>query len=177
MTQLPTEEATRLRSERRIRALGIVRAKGPKQPVEPTDVGLVGEEAVVEGVKGKWRVDPEAVERVRAAPFAGRTALLSPFDRLTYDRRRSMDLFDFEYILEMYKPVDKRRWGFFALPILHHDQLIGKADVIADRKAGVLRVNAIHEDVKHTKAMTAGVNAEIADLAAWLELPIERAAA
>jgi uncharacterized protein YcaQ len=177
---LPTvteAEATRIRGERRLTSLGIARVKGPQQPLEPTDVGSVGEEAVVEGVKGKWRVDPAAVERVRSQPFRGRTALLSPFDRLSYDRKRSLDLFDFEYVLEMYKPVDKRRWGFFALPILHHDQLIGKADITADRKAGILRVNAVHEDVKFSKAMTDGVKAEIADLATWLDLPIERSAA
>jgi hypothetical protein len=166
------EEAARIRSERRLRSLGIARAKGRAMPLEPTSVGGVGEEAVVEGVKGTWRVDPAALVRVRSQPFTGRTALLSPFDRLSYDRTRSQDLFDFEYVLEMYKPLEKRRWGFFALPILHHDELIGKADLTADRKAGVLRVNAIHQDVPFTKAMTAGVNAEIADLAAWLELPL-----
>jgi uncharacterized protein YcaQ len=170
---LDADEAARIRGERRLRALGIARVKGPQMPLEPTDVGSVGEEAVVEGTKGTWRVDPEAVERVRTQPFRGRTALLSPFDRLTYDRKRSQELFDFEYVLEMYKPAAKRRWGFFALPILHADQVIGKADVIADRKAGVLRVNAIHEDIKHTKAMTDGINAEIADLATWLTLDVE----
>ena len=72
----------------------------------------------------------------------------------------------------MYKPAAKRRWGYFALPILHGDQMIGKADVIADRKAGVLRVNAIHHDVKPTRAMTDGIRREIADLAAWLELTV-----
>jgi hypothetical protein len=117
-------------------------------------------------------VDPDAVERVRTQPFTGRTALLSPFDRLTYDRKRALELWDFEYTLEMYKPVTQRRWGFFALPVLHHDQLIGKADLTADRKAGVLRINAIHQDVKFTKAMTAAVNAEIADLATWLGLAV-----
>ena len=174
---LPTlteDAATRIRGERRLRSLGIARVKGPQQPLEPTDVGSVGDEAVVEGVKGTWRVDPEAVRRVRSEAFTGRTALLSPFDRLIYDRKRSLELFDFEYVLEMYKPVDKRRWGFYALPILHHDQLIGKADLSADRKAGVLRVNAIHQDVKHTKAMTDGVRAETADLANWLQLTISR---
>ncbi|RPH32414.1 MAG: winged helix-turn-helix domain-containing protein [Chloroflexi bacterium] len=174
---LPTvsdEEAFRIRGERRLKSLGIARVKGPQMPLEPTNVGSVGEEAVVEGVKGTWRVDPEAVDRVRTQPVSGRTALLSPFDRLTYDRKRSLELFDFEYILEMYKPVEKRRWGFFALPILHEEQVIGKADLTADRKAGVLRVNAIHQDVKHTKAMTDGIKAEIADLASWLQLSIFR---
>ena len=44
----------------------------------------------------------------------------------------------------MYKPKDKRRWGYFALPVLHNDQLVGKLDAIVDRKAKVLRVDAIH---------------------------------
>ena len=50
----------------------------------------------------------------------------------------------------MYKPAAKRRWGYFALPILHGDQLVGKLDAAADRKASVLRVHAIHEDVRFT---------------------------
>src|SRR4029079_17706755 len=98
------------------------------------------------------------------------TALLSPFDRLIYDRKRAVELFDFEYTLEMYKPAAKRRWGYFALPILHGDRLVGKLDAIADRKAGVLRVNAIHEDVRFTRAIAKAVHAELEDLAAWLGL-------
>jgi uncharacterized protein YcaQ len=70
----------------------------------------------------------------------------------------------------MYKPAAKRRWGYFALPILHGDRLVGKVDTVADRKASVLRVNAIHEDVKFTRVMTKSVNAELVDLAAWLGL-------
>jgi uncharacterized protein len=70
----------------------------------------------------------------------------------------------------MYKPKDKRRWGYFALPVLQGDRLVGKLDVTADRKAGTLVVNAIHEDVSFTNAMTAAVRAEIRDLAAWLGL-------
>ena len=83
-----------------------------------------------------------------------------------------MDLFDFEYILEMYKPKDERRWGYFALPVLHGDRLVGKLDATADRKAGTLVINAIHEDVRFTKAITASVRAEIDDLAAWLGLDV-----
>ena len=79
-------------------------------------------------------------------------------------------MFDFEYTLEMYKPAAKRRWGYYALPILHEDRLIGKLDAAADRKASVLRVNAIHEDVKFTRAITKGVRAELDDLASWLGL-------
>ena len=70
----------------------------------------------------------------------------------------------------MYKPAAKRRWGYFALPILHDDRLVGKVDATADRKAAVLRVNAIHEDVKFTRAMTKAVQAELDDLASWLGL-------
>ena len=138
-------------------------------PIEPVDVGDVGEPAVVEGVKGEWRIDTTAL----GDGFEGRTALLSPFDRLVYDRRRALELFDFEYTLEMYKPAAKRRWGYYALPVLHDDRLVGKVDAAADRKAGVLRVHAIHEDVKFTRAMTQAVRAELADLASWLELRIE----
>ena len=167
---VPREEALAVRNERRLRALGIARAKRPAMPMEPVDVGDAGEPAVVEGVAGTWRVDPEALDR----PFAGRTALLSPFDRLIHDRSRTADLFAFEYVLEMYKPAAKRRWGYYALPILHHDRLVGKLDATADRKAGVLRVNAVHPDVRFTRAITAGVDTEIAALASWLGLTVER---
>jgi uncharacterized protein len=160
------EEAERIKNERRLGSLGIARAKGPKMPIEPIDVGEAGEPAVVEGTKGEWRVDPAAVRD----DFKGRTALLSPFDRLIYDRARALELFDFEYTLEMYKPAAKRRWGYFALPILHGDRLVGKLDAAADRKAGALRVNAIHEDVKFTRTMTKAVQAELQDLASWLGL-------
>ena len=139
-------------------------------PMEPIHVGEAGEPAVVEGVKGEWRVDPRYLDD----GFEGRTALLSPFDRLVHDRVRTEDLFDFEYTLEMYKPAAKRRWGYFALPILHGDRLVGKLDAAADHKASVLRVNAIHEDVRFTRAMAAAVRKEIDDLAVWLGLAVER---
>jgi uncharacterized protein YcaQ len=168
--EIPTaEEATRIRNERRLRALGIARAKGTKMPIEPVDVGDAGESAEVEGTVGEWRVDPEALGR----DFEGRTALLSPFDRLAYDRLRAQELFDFEYALEMYKPAAKRRWGYFALPVLHEDRLVGKVDATADRKRGVLEVQAVHEDVKFTRARVKAVSAELEQLAAWLGLEVQ----
>ncbi|PRY38717.1 DNA glycosylase AlkZ-like family protein [Umezawaea tangerina] len=165
---LPRDEAKRVRDERRLRALGIARARTTALPVEPADVAEAGEQAVVEGVRGTWRVDPALLGQ----PFSGRAALLSPFDRLVHDRKRAVELFGFDYQLEMYKPAAKRRWGYFALPVLHGDALVGKLDATADRKGGVLRVDAVHEDVPFDRATTAAVRAEIEDLARWLELDL-----
>jgi uncharacterized protein len=160
------DEAERIKNERRLRSLGIARAKATKMPIEPVHVGEAGVPAIVEGVAGEWRVDPEALDR----EFEGRTALLSPFDRLAYDRARAEQVFDFEYVLEMYKPKDKRRWGYFALPVLHEDRLVGKVDATADRKRSVLEVHAVHEDVPFTPIVREAVHAELGDLASWLGL-------
>ena len=133
-------------------------------------MGDAGEPAVVEGVRGKWRVDPAQLGQ----PFYGRAALLSPFDRLVLDRKRMAELFEFDYILEMFKPAAKRRWGYYALPILYGDQLVGKLDATADRKAGELRVDAMHEDHDWSFAVRDAVDAEIDDLARWLDLHLAR---
>ena len=148
----PVDEARRLLDERRLRSLGIARAKGTKLPLEPVDVGEAGEPAVVEGVRGQWRVDPAQLGQ----PFAGRAALLSPFDRLLADRKRMSEIFEFDYILEMYKPAGARMWGYYALPILYGDRLVGKLDATADRKEGELRVAAIHRDVPFTQGHDRG---------------------
>jgi uncharacterized protein YcaQ len=166
----PHDEAVRLRNERRLRSLGIARARTTQSPVEPWDVGDGGEPAEVESTPGEWRVDPERLAGLHDTSCSGRTALLSPFDRLVHDRPRARELFGFEYVLEMYKPKSERRWGYYALPILHGDRLIGKLDAKADRKAGRLEVYAIHEDIRFTKAMRTGVQTTVAHLAAWLGL-------
>ena len=163
-TAVPAQEAVRARDKRRLRALGIARGRGAECPVEPNDVGEAGEPAVIEGVSGEWRVDPEQLGR----PFQGRAALLSPLDRLVFDRQRMVDLFEFDYALEMYKPADQRKWGYWAMPVLFGDRLVGKVDATTNRKTRVLRVDAVHEDVRFTKAMAAAVDSEIADLTAWL---------
>ena len=162
--------ASGLRAERRLRSLGIARAKGTAVPGEPLVVGEAGEPAVVEGVPGEWRVDRDLLGR----PFEGRAALLSPLDRLVIDRKRLAELFAFDYSLEMYKPAAKRRWGYYALPILYGDDLVGKLDATADRKTGELRVDAVHEDHAWSSAVRAAVEAEIADLARWLDLVLVR---
>jgi uncharacterized protein YcaQ len=168
------EEAVRLRAERRLSALGIARAKAPRTPNEPDHVGTVGVEARVEGVRGTWRVDPAYVDGGSGREFAPRAALLSPFDRLVFDRRRLGELFGFDYVLEMYKPVAERRWGYYALPVLVGDRLIGKLDATAEPAEGVLRVDALHEDEPLAGVERDLVEAEIEDLARWLGLEVMR---
>jgi uncharacterized protein YcaQ len=163
---VPLPEAMRIRDERRLRSLGLARAKGPECPVEPVDVAAAGEPAVIDGVRGEWRVDAEQLDR----EFAGRVALLSPLDRLVYDRKRMVDIFDFDYQLEMYKPAAKRRWGYFALPVLDGDQLVGKVDATADPGHGILRVAAVHEDGRWSRRRADAVREEIVALARWLRL-------
>jgi uncharacterized protein len=155
MPLVPADVAHKIRDEKRLRYLGVAR---------PHMVGEAGTPAEVDGTPGIWRVDPEAT----AEAFEGRTALLSPFDRLIHNRARAKELFDFEYYLEMYKPKDKRRWGYFALPVLHHDQLVGKVDATADRKASLLNVHAVHPDMRFTRSITAAVHAELKAMAQWL---------
>ncbi|MDX6310263.1 MAG: uncharacterized protein QOI06_3309 [Nocardioidaceae bacterium] len=166
---VPAEEARQLRDRRRLASLGIARSKGPLCPAERLDVGEAGESAVIDGVRGSWRVDPKQLGQ----GFRGRAALLSPLDRLVVDRKRIAEIFEFDYFLEMYKPAAKRRWGYYALPILYGDRLVGKLDALADRPTGILRVNAIHEDVEFTNAMRAAIEREVRSLARWLQLEIE----
>jgi uncharacterized protein YcaQ len=73
-----------------------------------------------------------------------RTTLLSPFDSLVWDRRRAMGLFGFELQLEAYTPAPKRRYGYFSLPILYRDQLVGRLDPKAERKTGCFIIKALH---------------------------------
>ncbi len=163
---VPLPEAARRRDERRLQSLGLARAKAAKQPMEPVHVGEAGEPAEVEGVPGTWRVDPAQLGQ----ELEPRVALLSPFDRLLHDRKRLQELFGFEYVLEMYKPAASRRWGYYALPVLAGDRLVGKLDATADRKAGTLAINALHWDGEPTRKVRSAVEDEIDALAAWLAL-------
>ncbi|MGC3995076.1 MAG: crosslink repair DNA glycosylase YcaQ family protein [Propionicimonas sp.] len=165
---VPREEAVAERDRRRLAALGIARARATRTPVEPNGVGEAGEPAIVEGVRGRWRVDPAQLDQ----PFRGRVALLSPLDRLVFDRARTADLFAFDYQLEMYKPAAARRWGYWALPVLDGEDLVGKVDATTDRELGELVVHAVHEDGEWTRARRSAVHDELASLAAWLRVDL-----
>jgi uncharacterized protein len=167
---LPLEEAKRIRDERRLRSQGVVPLQTPDLPAETTRIGDAGADATIEGVKGKWRVDLAALDQ----DFSGRTALLSPFDGLIRDRKRMLELFEFDYALEMYKPAAKRRWGYYALPILHGERLVGKVDATANHDRGTLDVHAIHEDAPFTAEIAEAVDGELENLARWLGLDVSR---
>jgi uncharacterized protein YcaQ len=153
-------DAEAINARRQLRSLGLVRIGSP------IDLGEVGLETTIDGVRGRWRVEPDLLDR----PFVGRTALLAPFDRLVYDRATTQMLFDFEHRLEIYVPAAKRRWGYYVLPALNGDRLVGRVDARTDRSAGVLRVPALHLQPGATDDDHAAISAELDDLAAWLRL-------
>lgn len=160
----PVDQARRLLDRRVLSSLGVGRGTGR---ADQETVGEAGIPCRVQDTDGEWRLDPAALE-LEAETFEPRAALLSPFDRLVHDRDRARELFGFEYLLEMYKPAAKRRWGYFALPILYGDALVGKLDAKLDRKAKVLRVNAIHQDGVWAPEVADAVDEEIGALADWL---------
>lgn len=131
--------------------------------------GLVEEVAVVdrgERVKGKWYVRAEDAAVLdepgrETEPFC---RLLSPFDNLICDRGRTELVWGFEYRIEIYVPKDKRRWGYYVLPILLGDRLIGRVDTALDKAQGCLSVLSVHAE---QKAPAAGdrVAEAVADLA------------
>jgi uncharacterized protein YcaQ len=86
--------------------------------------------------KGEWIAHPDASDE----PVDSRVTLLSPFDRLVHDRDRAEKLFDFHYRLEMYVPAAKREYGYYVLPILVGDELVGRVEPRFDRKTRKLAV-------------------------------------
>src|SRR6476620_10120535 len=118
----------------------------------------------VEGLPGRWVAHRDLLETT----FRGRTTLLSPFDDLISDRERTERLFDFRFRLEIYVPKAKREFGYFVLPILRGERLIGRIDPLYDRKAGVLSVNAIYSEHVVTPSDWPPAKHAIDELAAWL---------
>ena len=130
---LPWPEAERLHAERRFRALG------------------------VRSEKGRWLAHPDATD----GTVPDRATLLSPFDRLIHDRARTHALWDFFYRLEMYVPKAKREYGYYVLPLLVGDELVGRAEPVFDTKKRTLRLHGAWGD-------TSRLDEAVRGLAAWL---------
>jgi uncharacterized protein len=160
-------EAERMLNERRLRAAGIAKQKSPWTPV-----GDAGEPATIEGSDKKWRVDPEVL-RSLDDDEGGRVAFLNPYDGMLFDRPRLREIFDFDYVLEQFKPKPKRKYGFFAHPILMGDRFIGMLEAEVDRERDALVVAAVHEFLPFDPEEDEIVRVEIADLGEWLGVDVQ----
>lgn len=161
-TELTEADAASALAERRLRALGIARAKS-----RWSGVGVAGEEATVAGSSWKFRVDPEAVTALDTDP-GGRVAILNPYDGMLFDRPRLQELFGFSYVLEQFKPKAERRYGYFAHPILIGDRFAGLLDAEHRAADGTLVVTAVHELDAWEPEEHDMVRHEISELADWL---------
>ena len=137
---VPVAEARRLRDEKRFRALGVKLERGR----------LIAHPEVVDGSVGN------------------RVTFLSPFDRLVHDRDRAEALWGFHYRLEMYVPKAKRQYGYYVLPILRGDRLIGRIEPIFDRKAKVLLVNGVFAEPDAPRGGGTAIARTITRLGSWL---------
>jgi uncharacterized protein YcaQ len=134
---VPATKARRIADEKRFRSLG------------------------VRLVKGRLVAHPEADAR----PVGSRVTFLSPFDRLIHDRQRAEALWGFRYRLEMYVPKAKREYGYYVLPILRGDDIVGRIEPVFDRKTRVLHVNGVWWEPGKREAK---LDKPLRDLAAFL---------
>jgi uncharacterized protein YcaQ len=137
---VPLAEGRRLLQDKRFRALG------------------------VKLERGRLVAHPEAAD----GRVGNRVTFLSPFDRLVHDRDRAEALWDFFYRLEMYVPKAKRVHGYYVLPILRGDRLIGRIEPVFDRKSGVLRVNGLFAEPGAPASAGQGIARAVRRLAKWL---------
>ena len=101
------------------------------------------------------------------------TTLLSPFDPVVWDRARALELFGFEYTIEVYTPAARRRYGYYSLPILHRGALVGRLDAKAHRKQGLFEVKALHLEpgVPVAEKLLAGLAGALRGCAEWHGTP------
>jgi uncharacterized protein YcaQ len=188
-SQTPSaEDVRRLLALKAVRALGVAPARWvpgyfytPKKGSvallkELADAGLLAR-ATVEGWDEPAYIHPDnlplAEQVVAGTVQPTLTTLLSPFDPLISDRARVLELFGLEYRIEVYTPAPKRKYGYFTLPILHRDQIVGRLDPKANRQAGVFEVRALHLEpgVGITDELVTALAATLHACAEWHQTP------
>ena len=183
--ELSEREITYLAAQRAIRALGVaaiqhirvhfIRGRYADLPAVLDDLQRDGkiERVNVAGDKRPWYIhadDLPLLERSESGEFNGRTVLLSPFDNLICDRARTDFWFNFYFRIEFYVPADKRQYGYYVLPILHGDRLIGRIDPTFEKKTQTLRINALYAeaDAPMDSQTAQAVKGAIEELATFL---------
>jgi uncharacterized protein YcaQ len=184
--RLSEKEVVRRAAQKSLRALGVATPQHINQHFTRRRYPHLKErlhELVAEGVierihvadeKGDWYIhaaDVPLLERIEAGDFAfERTTLLSPFDNLICDRSRTARLFNFDFRVEIYTPQHKRQYGYYVLPILHGDRLIGRLDPKMNREHGRLHIHAVHaeKDAPLNRKTARAIRDAIEDLATFL---------
>jgi hypothetical protein len=187
--RLSEREIVRKAAQRSLRALGVARQRDiewhftvGRYPGLALALGDLERKRVIERVRvvedgiewpGPWFVHSEdmpLLDRLEDGAWEPRTTLLSPFDNLIIERARTEQLFGFDFRMEIYVPKAKRQYGYYVLPILHGDRMVGRVDPAMDRRRGVLVVHAVHAEPDGPTTPKAGraVAAAIEDLARFL---------
>ena len=182
------EEAGRALALKAVRALGITKARWvsdyfrtQKRETSATTLALADEGLLLRAKVAGWEEEaffhPDNRKLVEQAASNSlqpeSTMLLSPFDPLVWDRARAREMFGFDYRLECYTPAPKRRYGYFTLPILHKNKLIGRLDPKAHRKEGLFEVKSLHlePDVVINDELIAGIACALRECAVWHKTP------
>ena len=187
--RISEREVVRRSAQRSLRALGVARERdiarhftvwrypGLRDVLAELEkrkvierVRIIGDDV---GWPGSWFVhsdDLPLLEALEAGQWEPRTTLLSPFDNLIIDRDRTELMHGFRFRMEIYVPKEKRQYGYYVLPILHGDRLIGRVDPLMDRRTRRLIVNRVHAEPGVTTTSTSGtaVANVVEDLARFL---------
>jgi uncharacterized protein len=183
----PEREVVRLSAQRSLRALGVATARdidrsftAGRYPGLPSVLAGLQRSGQVEQVRltadgaerpGPWFVhadDLPLLDRLESGDWRPRTTLLSPFDNLIINRERTDRLFGFSFRMEIYVPKAARRYGYYVLPILHGDRLIGRVDPALDRATGRLVVHAIHAEPDAPASAGPAVATALGELAGFV---------